>query len=236
MNQPALNRWAPLIARIGPAVNRLVFAGPAIVFPDRGGSTQVRTLATASRGLEAIATVSPDRLTAELNASGLTCARRTRDGDLWRSEADVIQISSASDDTPSASDEALAREYAVLLTNTESLADGVPVRVVSRAAQLALWVSRAARGLGAKMVNNVAAEDLVELALQDARLEADVGALPDELRGVVSRGLAQLLADEAFPWLLGRVLRDGRTTPRVEDVALGQLRQLLRLSGAGGTG
>lgn len=217
---------APVVTALGHSVNRLVLGGPAVVFAGLASLRQVRTVPPSLRDVEAHATVPADRLSGELVAAGWSGVRR---GDVyrWRGPAGAITIASVAAGQEPSSDEAVAREYAILLTVQAPITHELTIRRTSNAAQFALWGCQAARLRGPALVQSAVAEDLVELAMRDEHLEAGLRTAPHELREIVQRQLARVLGHDAFAWIVARLMRDGRSTPRVEQAVLRQIRKLV---------
>lgn len=214
---------AVLSAACGTAVNRLVFYGiPGSTRIDPPPQWEIRR--SPGTHLWAVAATSIERLDL-----GPSLIRRHAVGDdavelALPGTAKRCTVSPVAAGTESAA--AIAREYATLMTQIALTQPLGSVRVAAVVPQLAvLWAD--ASGGGPKFRRDLAAEDAVELMLATPDLTRTIKAAPDELQRVLRDAADTYLGGAAAPWMLARMLRDGRTLPALCDHARDHLRRLV---------
>jgi len=198
-----------------PLLNRIVFHG---IETCRGlldePRSRVRSVAERRLVIRALATVTPDRLAPELSDAGLTRIRRTLDTEVWVF-GDSVQLHLApSGGADADSADAVAREYAILLTRTADLGEGCAVRVSTIPAQLAmLWSAHTASR--AAFTDSGPLEDMIEIVVLRRAIVEDVANAPAELRSLVAQASRAFLAHDGCLWVLRRALPDARLVPAV---------------------
>jgi hypothetical protein len=214
---------AALSAACGTAVNRLVFYGiPGSMRSDMPPQWEIRR--SPGTHLWAVATTALERLDlgpslARRHVGGGDAVELAVPGSALRCTVSPVAAGSESA-------AAIAREYATLMTQVVLTQPLGPVRVAAVVPQLAvLWAD--ASGEGPKLRRDLAAEDAVELMLTTPDLARTITAAPDELQQVLRDAADAYLAGAAAPWMLARMLRDGRTLPALCDRARDHLRRLV---------
>lgn len=196
------------------ALNRMVFNGiesysSVFTVP----ASRVRGAELPRRQVSATATVPLDRLGAELASAGLHRSARAPEAETWTTAAGIDLSLYASAAETSNPEEAMVREYASLLTNTEAAGDAT-MHVTVPAALPAVWWWRH-RGRGASIEDSPEIEDIIELVIRHPQLTTGVHQLPEELRRVVSEVAGRLASDGGCEWAICRALPDARHTPDV---------------------
>ena len=234
MNCAVQAALTPVAVAIKPLLNRLVFHGIETCqdLLDPAGP-RVRQGARPVLTIHALATTSLERVTHDLVTAGLVRQRRRAPyqeelGYGERVRLLVTPVSADDQDSP----DAVAREFAVLLTRAVALAPDCAVRVSAVPAQLALFW-RAHVASGAPITESEWIEDIIELVMGRHQVVDDVSSAPPELRAVTTHAAAEFLADDACRWVLRRTLRDARQVPAVIEDARGLFAQLAALAVAG---
>lgn len=215
VNNATCTALAPAAVAMRPLLNRIVLHGIETCrgLLDEPGS-RVRSPAGPRVLVNALATVALDRLAPELSAAGLTRTRRGPEVEHWEFGS-AVQIHVTTQSTGEAdSADAVAREYAVLLTRSVALDGNCSVRVSALPAQLALlWCLHVSAD--AAFIDSERLEDMVEIVMGRRTIVEDVAAAPVELRAMVSRASRSLAAHDGLLWVLRRALPDARLVPAV---------------------
>ncbi len=220
---------APTFEALRPVLNRVVFSGLATC---RGlldaAPPRVRILESRTVQIDVHATSALDRLGGELAAKGVS-RRSQRDGsEVWSAEAHAQLCAWGPPDDAGASDESAVREYAVLLTRSEPISETLAIRVTALPVQLALWCVMHARSKRAA-IDSPWIEDLLAVVVGRRDCIAELRALPGELRAVVADGVGAFAASQACRWVIGRIVVEARTTPKLIDLVLQRLESAARL-------
>ncbi|MDA1081956.1 MAG: hypothetical protein O2973_09820 [Gemmatimonadetes bacterium] len=226
MTDYATQLLLPVATAIRPALNRVVFIGVEScgdyfrVDADRVRGASLRHLAATT-----LATVSLDRIGAELVASGLYRDLRGTDEEEWVTSTGFrIVICGAPADTADPI-ESMIREYAVLLTRTLALTPDVSVRVSAPATLFALWWLRHAKRR-TSMSECPLIEDIIELVARHPALTDEIEAVPAELRTFIATAAGGFLADDSAEWVIARALTDARLTPSVVRPVVSAFRRI----------
>ncbi|MDQ8164959.1 MAG: hypothetical protein P3A28_04265 [Gemmatimonadota bacterium] len=174
------------------------------------------------------ATTTLDRLGSELAASGVTRQPQRDGSEAWSSDARTRLSAWGPPDISGANDESAVREYAVLLTRSESISDTLSIRVTSLPVQLALWCMMHTRSKRAA-VDSPWIEDLIAVVVGRHDCITELRALPSELRAVVADGVGAFAASQACRWVIGRIVVEAQTTPQIIDVVLKRLESAAQL-------
>ena len=214
---------------IGPLLNRVVFAGRAAAEVLR---TETIVLAPVRRRedatLRVLTSYSVDRVGTELRSLGLERVQRGPTTDRWRVrdglEFDLEQVS-GDDDQPGMP----WIEYALLLTNGFDVGDAVVVRVTAAHALLALLCNDfLAAGQAAS--DSACAEDLVVLVALRPSVVGECASAPAEIRNVVRRAAAVLLADTGLSFVIARTLPDAAVLHELTQTVVNRIRALTQLT------
>ena len=202
-----------------PLLNRLVFHGIQtcrdLLDPT---AVRVRPSAECIVSFHALATTALERVTADLGVAGFVRKSRIADRETWMYRDGVrITISPATVDKPDSPD-AIAREYAVLLTRAITLGDHTAIRVSGIASQLAMYWC-AYNASGARLTESEWIEDIIELVVQRREIVDEVGSAPIELRTIIARAAANFVVNRSARWVLRRALPDARQVPSFVECA-----------------
>ncbi len=220
---------APTAEALRPVLNRVVFSG----LPTCRGlldvtTPRVRMVESRTLQVDLHATTSLDRLGGELTANGVTRQSQRDGSETWSADAHTRLCAWGPPSMSGASDESAVREYAVLLTRSESVSDSLAIRVTTLPVQLALWCVMHTRSKRAA-VDSPWIEDLIAVVVGRYDCIAELRALPSELRAVVADGVGAFAASEACRWVIGRIVVEARTTPQLIDLVLKRLESAAQL-------
>lgn len=219
------------IARVAPNIrgtlNRLVFTGlETCEWSFDAHAMRIRGTTVRPKALSALATVTLDRIGAELLTAGFARTQRTPQTDEWTdaSGARIVLTQDAAETTDPV--DALVREYAVLFTRTVPLSETLTIRASAPPAQLALWWRTHAHVARTAQADDPMLEDIVELVVRRASIIDDVRALPEELRTTVVSATTAFLESDECEWVIGRALTDARFSPGIVRDVVSRFRQL----------
>lgn len=230
MDSDTRSALAPVAKAVKPLLNRLVFHGIGVC---RGllddPTVRVRSVGGVPSRIRVLATVAVDRIASELVAAGLRRVLRTATQEDWVfGETLTLQIEPSDTGDGADTADAVAREYAVLLTRAMSVSEDCSVRVPGLPAQLALlWSSHLATLCAT--TDSAAVEDMIEIVMRRRMIVDDVLGAPEELRCIVARAARAFVADESSIWALRRALPDARLAPGVAARACERFKRLAEL-------
>lgn len=230
MNSGVMSRIAPAVIAMQPLLNRLVFHG---IETCRGqldaSAARVRPPVSGTVTLHALATAVVERMAPELTAAGFIRIRRGAEHEEWayRDLMRIVLSSATGSETESA--DAVAREYAVLLTRVARVTESSAVRVSTPVAQLALYW-RAHEASGATIMESEWIEDLIELVVRRREIVEEVVTAPTELRELIARAAGQFVAADGCRWVLRRALPDTRQVPAFAEHARARFVRLAALA------
>lgn len=223
--QAGIGALASVATELGPLLNRVVFFGIATCRDQFDAVTKVRAPAAPPGELHALSTTSLDRFGGELTAAGWKRLSRSRDGERWSSPSEIALSLEAAAQEGSDAPDAAVLEYASLMTRALPVGPAGVIRVSAIAAQVPLlWRLHARTGLAFSASPWV--EDLIEIVVRRSGIVGEIGALPEELRAMVSRSAAAFADSEAALWTIERALPDARTTPGFAARALDRFRAI----------
>lgn len=200
-----------LASEVGPALNRLVFFGIEWCRPHFSAPGRVRATPNNWTALHALSTSSLERLAPDLTSAGWSKFGRDRKGEIWTRGARRLTIEAVPPNTDGDLD-AIALEYACLLTRTISVGEAVTLRASALPAQLLLFWRMHAQS-GADFTASAWVEDAIELVARRPAAEDDIASLPEEMRHLVAGAVAAFCAREAALWTIDRALPDARLAP-----------------------
>jgi hypothetical protein len=217
--------FATATAALRPLFNRLVFYGVETCRGELDPDASIRAPRLSPRVLHALTTSQLTRLSPELNAAGFKRTGRASVGERWESPQGLTLVIESSADAMGAEADAGILEYATLLTTSVKLDSGDTIRVSAVSAQLALmW--RAHVRSGSDFSASAWTEEIVELVVCRRRIREDAAALPEEIRGVVARAVAEFEKSDSVLWTLEHALPEARTTPGLAAETLKRFRDL----------
>lgn len=204
-------------------LNRLVFVGVDCC-EDTLDPYPVGTRPSMSEA-RALATVAAERLVPELEHAGLQRISRANTRTLFRNATATVALWIESSSFPGEAADAMAREYATLLTRTVAVSPTTAVRVAAPVAQVALWWREHVRSR-LPLWDSPAAESVIELVARSACDRGAMQAAPRELATEIRRACAAIVGDPLAHLAVTRALVDARSTPRLADAALNKLRSV----------
>lgn len=228
MRTPERDLLRHTVQAIKPVLNRVVFSGVPICrgwFDSTSPRARISDLLPIRIDLHATAPL--ERLGTEVAAAGVQ-RQSYRDGsEAWIADPRVsLRVWGPVDG--SATGDAVVRDYAVLLTRSETIEQGTAIRVTTLPVQIALWCA-AHRATAPAALDSPWIEDVVTAILARREIVTELRALPGEVRAVVADVVSEFLAASACRWILGRMIVEARSTPSLVGVVINRLESVAAL-------